>query len=253
MAKRKKLLAVLLAALAASATWADEEFDKLKSEYDEAVGKLSEQIKKLEAESEKPDFSKLPRPDRAFYPRFEAYAEKHGGQPAALPALAWLLENGGENRNLGWIVDRLREDHAADPAILQALESLGWETGPWNRDRLVPLYRRVIAENKDTGVKAAAAFNIAKTEYAERSPSEDAPLPTTELPNRRARELFGQVVRDYPGTKAAERAEGYIFELDHLQIGMKAPDFGGTDASEKEIKLSDFRGRVVVVDFWGFW
>jgi peroxiredoxin len=34
---------------------------------------------------------------------------------------------------------------------------------------------------------------------------------------------------------------------------MKAPDIEGKDMDGVAFKLSDFRGKVVVLDFWGFW
>ncbi len=34
---------------------------------------------------------------------------------------------------------------------------------------------------------------------------------------------------------------------------MTAPDFTGQDADGNDIKLSQFRGNVVVIDFWGYW
>ena len=42
-------------------------------------------------------------------------------------------------------------------------------------------------------------------------------------------------------------------ELDHLQIGMHVPDFEAVDQDGVKFKLSDYAGKVVVVDFWGFW
>ena len=37
------------------------------------------------------------------------------------------------------------------------------------------------------------------------------------------------------------------------KAGEKAPDISGEDVDGKEFKLSDYRGKVVVLDFWGFW
>ena len=34
---------------------------------------------------------------------------------------------------------------------------------------------------------------------------------------------------------------------------MKAPEIVGHDVYGKPMKLSDFAGRVVVIDFWGDW
>jgi peroxiredoxin len=38
-----------------------------------------------------------------------------------------------------------------------------------------------------------------------------------------------------------------------LQPGKIAPDIVGKDLDGKSMKLSDFRGKVVLLDFWGFW
>jgi len=38
-----------------------------------------------------------------------------------------------------------------------------------------------------------------------------------------------------------------------LDVGMRAPDFEATDVAGKSFKLSDYRGKVVLLDFWGFW
>lgn len=38
-----------------------------------------------------------------------------------------------------------------------------------------------------------------------------------------------------------------------LGIGKEAPDIEGTDIDGKPFKLSDYRGKVVFLDFWGHW
>ena len=38
-----------------------------------------------------------------------------------------------------------------------------------------------------------------------------------------------------------------------LAIGKVAPDIAGEDLDGKTFKLSDYRGKVVVLDFWGDW
>ena len=44
-----------------------------------------------------------------------------------------------------------------------------------------------------------------------------------------------------------------LFIAENLSVGCTAPDIVGTDHEGKEFKLSDFKGKVVLLDFWGFW
>jgi thiol-disulfide isomerase/thioredoxin len=41
--------------------------------------------------------------------------------------------------------------------------------------------------------------------------------------------------------------------LPNLKVGGIAPEITGTDLDGKSLKLSDYRGKVVVVVFWGSW
>ena len=38
-----------------------------------------------------------------------------------------------------------------------------------------------------------------------------------------------------------------------VRIGQSAPDIQGTDADGQAFRLSDYRGKVVMLDFWGNW
>jgi thiol-disulfide isomerase/thioredoxin len=38
-----------------------------------------------------------------------------------------------------------------------------------------------------------------------------------------------------------------------LEVGMRAPEIEGLDTNGRPMRLSDFRGNVVVLDFWGDW
>ncbi len=44
-----------------------------------------------------------------------------------------------------------------------------------------------------------------------------------------------------------------MFEMRNLQIGMQVPDIEGADLDGVDFKLSDYRGKVVMLDFWGNW
>ena len=53
--------------------------------------------------------------------------------------------------------------------------------------------------------------------------------------------------------KLGKLAGRELFEMQHLQPGKAAPEITGEDIDGKPMKLSEFRGRVVLLDFWGHW
>jgi hypothetical protein len=65
--------------------------------------------------------------------------------------------------------------------------------------------------------------------------------------------LFAQLLEKYPTTDYGKMAQAARFEAENLQIGKAAPNFTATDENGKTFTLADYKGKVVVLDFWGFW
>jgi hypothetical protein len=61
----------------------------------------------------------------------------------------------------------------------------------------------------------------------------------------------GEIV--FEGTDFKAIAAGQLFSLTRLQIGAEAPEIEGEDLDGITFKLSDYRGKVVMLDFWGHW
>ena len=68
-----------------------------------------------------------------------------------------------------------------------------------------------------------------------------------------ARRTFEKVLALSPEKEALQQAKGYIFEIDHLQIGMEAPDFTTKTVEGNELSLKSFRGKTVLLNFWASW
>jgi peroxiredoxin len=73
-----------------------------------------------------------------------------------------------------------------------------------------------------------------------------------------AAKLFARTISEFGAVKYGERtlaefAEGELFELRYLKIGTVAPEIDGEDVDGKQLKLSDYRGKVVVLTFSGNW
>ena len=66
---------------------------------------------------------------------------------------------------------------------------------------------------------------------------------------------FERAAEDYGDVKirlgtVGERAKSELYDIRHLSIGKVAPDIEGKDQDGKQFKLSDYRGKVVLLYFW---
>ena len=67
------------------------------------------------------------------------------------------------------------------------------------------------------------------------------------------RALLKQIVDSYEGTSVHTDAKAILTKPQPLKPGMMAPDFQGRTIDGHEFKLSDYRDKVVLLDFYGFW
>ncbi|OJW27603.1 MAG: hypothetical protein BGO49_25235 [Planctomycetales bacterium 71-10] len=76
---------------------------------------------------------------------------------------------------------------------------------------------------------------------------------------REAEGLYRRVVEEYAdlvdvrGRRLGDRAKGELNEMGDLGVGKTAPEIEGEDAEGRKFKLSDYRGKVVVLTFSGDW
>lgn len=52
------------------------------------------------------------------------------------------------------------------------------------------------------------------------------------------------------GGTVGDKAKAELFQIRHLAVGKVAPEIEGEDQDNKRFKLSDYRGKVVLLDFW---
>ena len=117
--------------------------------------------------------------------------------------------------------------------------------------------REVAKVAGDPSVKAYAQFSLAsqlmtQNELNSRLTAEEKEKNSTEaLAIFEALSTSPEVKEHSP--KIVAGAEGKLFKINNLSIGCEAPDIVGLDQAGKEFKLSDYRGKVVLLDFWGIW
>lgn len=165
----------------------------------------------------------------------------------AVRGLVWIATVSGR-RNLppppqaAPAFERLTRDYLARPEIAGLLPAL--ETRPGGEDIL----RLIREKNTDAQVRALAAFSLGA------ALADDEREPTPERLREAERVLTlgieeARRIRDFPPERL-HGAESSLFEVRFLSVGKAAPEFEGADLAGKAAKLSDFRGKVVVLDFW---
>jgi len=172
--------------------------------------------------------------------------------PDALSGLTWLISQCLQLPEGQQALELLRLHHAASPGIAPALRQM--EHYP--ADLVGPTLLAVIANNPHPEELAAAHFSLACHRVRE---SETDPDPATrQTAHQQAEASFQKIITDFPTTKVqgfpmADLAATRLFELTQLSEGAPAPEIIGNDLNGQNFKLSDSRGRHVLLVFWGDW
>src|SRR5690606_36143494 len=65
---------------------------------------------------------------------------------------------------------------------------------------------------------------------------------------------YADEIRDrFASNSAVQSFVNHMAELKVLSVGQKAPDFESIDPNGKVVKLSDFKGKYTLLDFWASW
>jgi hypothetical protein len=122
------------------------------------------------------------------------------------------------------------------------------------------LLRALLEKDGQVEVQGVACLALAQSlkARAERMPEDQAK--EAEKLRKESEQLFERAADKYADVKLSPRggtvgqkAKGELNELRLLVIGKVAPEVEGEDADSKKFKLSDYRGKVVLLDFWGNW
>jgi hypothetical protein len=218
-------------------------YDKAYAEWKALADKVTSQ-KEYDAVAEK-------IPGDAFLDEIEVVAQEAKGTDTAARAWVRYAKIAASLRSTNQVAKAVKilvEDHVTSPQIADVPEMLGGAFKPAKAEELL---RRMIEKSPERSVQASSMLALGMRLMNEKKPT----------PERVAegRALLEKVRKDYAGIKSSRDEEyaavagAQLYELEHLQIGQTPDDFETVDENGVKFKLSDYRGKVVVIDFWGNW
>lgn len=110
-------------------------------------------------------------------------------------------------------------------------------------DESLAILKRLIVRYPDSKMAVKTFFNIFGTGRVQRFPTR-----FTEIAN-----LFSLFSPQIQGSKEGLAYSKYLENISHLVIGGTLTDFTSKTPEGKVVKLSDLRGKYVLVDFWASW
>jgi hypothetical protein len=209
--------------------------------------------------------------------------------PSAFDALLWVVRYSRPLPNqpqapFARARDVLIRDFAHDPRIGELCQALAYE----NEDRVaVEFVRKVYEKHPDAAARAQAGLTRAshlrrdagyagtiqkatpevRKQFVEACGQEYLDYLLHAKPddlNKEAEGILDRLVSDKELAKVTyergdkkrtvgDAADAELFEIRYLLPGKTAPDIAGDDIDGKRFKLSEYRGKVVLLDFWGDW
>jgi peroxiredoxin len=180
-------------------------------------------------------------------------AARHPGEPIALEARCWVICGG-----LGFFPETeeafrlLMDRHIKDGRLAPVCEIAA---AYWTNPVAEQFLRRALSGSPSREVRGKAAYALAQClERATREQLRQDPAGTARR-RAEAERLLERVLNEYADVPAfhttlGEEADGILFRRRHLDIGKQVPDFQCVDANGRVCHLTDYRGKVIVLDFW---
>ncbi len=214
--------------------------------YLDAIAAMAEKEGKKPADSRSSGAARH-APDRRLgvLKRMDALALATSGEPVGLNvAVGAFMWSWNMDLDLDHLVRRFEQlvtHYPNEPELDDVLFTVGEAgTAVGKPDEWVNALNRLIKATKRKETRIGALFTAGQVR-----------LGTGKLTEAKA--AFAEVLKSGVESDFAEPARGYIFEIEHLQVGMVAPEFVATTLDGKKVSLRSLRGKAVLLNFWATW
>ncbi|MEE2882276.1 MAG: hypothetical protein VYD70_00965 [Planctomycetota bacterium] len=229
---------------------ATKAYEALKTRMDEAWTEYLAPLRAAKTPEERDAIELDPAksPSVLFMAPMLKFSKAHPATDASLSALGEVIRMASRDEKNSWMMDE-----AVDVVLVDFIEHEGLQDlvrfAHYNppTQSILRLLRGVSDRSSSRDVKAASYYSLGKL------------LGKNKETRVEGRQLLGRVEKEFGDviflreTTYGQKVKGDIFEMEHLQIGHMAPEIIGQTIAGNLMQLSAFRGKVVVLDFWGDW
>jgi thiol-disulfide isomerase/thioredoxin len=206
-------------------------------------------------EEQKAALSKRPNPG-PYAERAIKVAQEDPTTEVALEACMIAFQLADEGPIGAKALDLVTKHHITSPKFGPICEMLA-QSGD---EKAEGILKAALDKNPLPAVKAQACLGLGQmlVELAERETSDPA---KSEAKFKAAEEYLQRITKEFadvkvegqPGSTFGKLADKELFFVRNLAIGKTAPDVVSEGLDGKPAKLSDLRGKVVVLDIWATW
>lgn len=174
-------------------------------------------------------------------------AEKDEKDPQVADLVAWAATNAyylpAGQKAVRTMFEKYPDHEALERVVSAAAEMRGGDA----------LLKQLLEKDPKPKVKAAATLGLGKALAEKVDGLGEKPAEADKMAGE-AEKYLTSAVELYKDNEARRKeAEREIKALRTLRVGKEAPDIKGPDLDGKDFKLTDYRGKVVLLDFWGDW
>ncbi|MBI3860589.1 MAG: TlpA family protein disulfide reductase [Planctomycetia bacterium] len=222
------------------------EFEKQYTAYFKSLESAKTDAERATAEKKKPS-------DLDFGKQILALVKEAPADGTSFDALVWIVENLDAPDALAVLDEALalfEKHHVKSPRLKTAFPVLA----ACPSERAESLLERLGEKGETREIRGLGLYHLARRRAKRLGGTDDAKRQgAIESLLERVRKEYGDIQPDDEEKTLKQLAAGAIFEIQNLRPGKMIPELAGDDVAGKPLKLSGFRGKVVLLVFWGTW
>jgi hypothetical protein len=263
-----------------------EQYQALVAEYQAALKESEDALRRAKTQEERDTILREPKPNN-IVPRFIELAKNNPKDPAAVDALIWVFnhtspfdtaKNGLRARTMDTLLREYLDSQKLPDSFRQMTNAIDKATEAFLRTSLEKSPHREVQGQACLALVRYLRGRASSMKRAMNNPEllrsyetmlgkeyvEEVLRRDPKTTDQAIEQLFDRIVEKYADIKEApERpqeittlgdiARRELFSIRDLAVGKPVPNIEGEDLDGKKFKLSDYSGKVMLLDFWGYW